>query len=130
MTFDRLGISFRFSFGPCADKVCPRDNPAYTHRRWDIGCSAPAFARLQLENSNMAAGPAGHAVDNGSSAGEAAQGSEERPALPELPYHRFSNGDGILLVSTLDNGEVPKTDSPQASSAAQPRFQEGSRLCT
>jgi len=78
----------------------------------------------------MAAGLEGHAVDNGSSADEAPQGSEKRPALPELPYHRFSNGDGILVVSTLDNGEVPKTDSPQASSAAQPRFQKGSRLCT
>ena len=72
----------------------------------------------------MAAGLESHAVNNGSAAGEAPEGSEKQPALPELPYHRFSNGDGILLVSTLSNGEVPKADS-QASSAAQPRFLEG-----
>lgn len=75
----------------------------------------------------MVAGVESHAVDNGSSAGEAPKGSEERPALPEqpalpeLPYHRFSNGDGILLVNTLSNGELLKADS-QASSAAQPHF--------
>ncbi len=42
--------------------------------------------------------------------------------LPELPYHRFSNGDGILVVSTLPNGELPKADLSQASRAPQQHF--------
>ncbi|BDA47014.1 probable regulator of nonsense transcripts 1 homolog at C-terminar half [Coccomyxa sp. Obi] len=35
--------------------------------------------------------------------------AEDGPAeLPELPYNRFSQGDGILLVRTLRNGELPE----------------------
>ena len=47
---------------------------------------------------------------------------ERQQAFPELPYHRFSNGDGILVVSTLPNGELPKADPSQASSSALCHF--------
>ena len=45
---------------------------------------------------------------------EASEGGSQ-PSLPELPYHRFSNGDGILLVSTLPNGELPRPDPSRVS---------------
>jgi hypothetical protein len=60
----------------------------------------------------MESGPPGGPAS--SSAGSS-EGSEESK-LPELPYHRFSNGDGILVVRTLPNGELPKPDVSQARS--------------
>lgn len=62
--------------------------------------------------SVMIAGMEAQAVTEGTEGQE----SEARrgPKLPELPYHRFSNGDGILLVSTLPNGELPKPNPSQA----------------
>lgn len=55
------------------------------------------------------------AVKEDKSKAEASEGVEQQQAFPELPYHRFSNGDGILVVSTLPNGELPKADPSQAS---------------
>ena len=60
------------------------------------------------------AGPEEAASSNGVPAEEASEGGSQ-PSLPELPYHRFSNGDGILLVSTLPNGELPKPDPSRVS---------------
>ncbi|MCJ1297098.1 hypothetical protein MMC34_008667 [Xylographa carneopallida] len=62
------------------------------------------------------------AAKEGGPPGEAPEGGEQQLALPELPYHRFSNGDGILVVSTLPNGELPKADLSQASRASQHLF--------
>ena len=64
-------------------------------------------------------GPEEAASSNGVPAEKASEGGSQ-PSLPELPYHRFSNGDGILLVSTLPNGELPKPDPSRVS-----RFPQG-----
>ena len=126
MIFDCSGISFRFSFGACA--VC--QSHAERQSCIILFCAGTWIVQLQLLHGcslriqTWLQGWRAILSTMGHLQVRLQKASEKQPALPELPYHRFSNGDGILLVSTLSNGEVPKADS-QASSTAQPRFKNG-----
>ena len=73
---------------------------------------------MSMKLLQIFSGPEEAASSNGVPAEETSECSSQ-PSLPELPYHRFSNGDGILLVSTLPNGELPRPDPSRVSSFPQ-----------